>query len=244
MSWLAERGAHIYCPVGHSPNIDVVAEIDGRMIRIEVKTSTHRNVAGRWKVLIATRGGNQSWNGLTKYFDPARCDYLFVHTGGGRRWLIPTAALDCRSGLTLGGSKYSEFEIEPGSPIQPRSAGSLESRSLQGEYRSGQTGGAVNAMSSTSQVRILPPPLPIAAADPVRPTNRDRRLGKQGQAIINQKRRMTIPQAAFFDAGFVNGSKVAVRCTGPGRIAVEQVSLPDWATPAPCRPEPAPEIDA
>jgi hypothetical protein len=42
---------------------------------------------------------------------------------------------------------------------------------------------------------------------------------------------MTIPQRAFFEAGFENGSKVRVRADGPGRLVVEQIELPDWAQP-------------
>ena len=42
MDWLAAQGAHLYIPVGHSPDIDLIAELDGRLIRVEVKTSTHR----------------------------------------------------------------------------------------------------------------------------------------------------------------------------------------------------------
>jgi hypothetical protein len=72
-------------------------------------------------------------------------------------------------------------------------------------------------------------PTPVASGRAVRPTNRDRKLGKQGRAIINQKRRMTIPQGPFFEAGFVNEGKVAVRADGPGRIIVEQIELPSWA---------------
>jgi len=35
---------------------------------------------------------------------------------------IPALAVESRSGLTLGGPKYSEFEVEPGRPILPRPA--------------------------------------------------------------------------------------------------------------------------
>jgi hypothetical protein len=84
-------------------------------------------------VSIATRGGNQSWNGVVKHFDAGRCDYLFVHVGDGRRWFIPTAALDGRTALNLGGEKYSEFEIEPGRPLEPpRDDRRLESPALPG----------------------------------------------------------------------------------------------------------------
>jgi hypothetical protein len=49
--------------------------------------------------------------------------------------------------------------------------------------------------------------------------------------VINQKRRITIPQRPFFEAGFENAGKVRVRAVGPGRILVEQVQLPDWSSP-------------
>ena len=76
----------------------------------------------------------------------------------------------------------------------------------------------------------------IASESPIRPTKYERKLGQAGQAIINQKRRMTIPQRAFFEAGLENGSKVRVRADGPGRLIVEQVQLPDWAQPSPVTP--------
>jgi hypothetical protein len=50
--------------------------------------------------------------------------------------------------------------------------------------------------------------------------------------VINQKRRLTVPQKPFFEAGFVNGARVRVRSDGPGRIVVEQIELPEWARPA------------
>src|SRR5436190_23210763 len=117
MEWLVSKGAKIFIPIVHSPDIDLIAELAGRLHRIEVKTCTHKR-GDRWGVVISTRGGNRSWNGVVKYFDQKRCDFLFVHVGDGRRWFIPTTALDCRSGLTLGGPKYSRYEIDPGRPLE------------------------------------------------------------------------------------------------------------------------------
>jgi hypothetical protein len=198
-----------------------------------VKTSNSRR-DGRWCVSIATRGGNQSWNGVVKHFDAGRCDYLFVHVGDGRRWFIPTAALDGRTALNLGGEKYSEFEIEPGRPLEPpRDDRRLESPALPGGVpkrsngmRCKRIGSAFVGSNPASPIR------PVAARDSVAPTANERRLGRSGQAMINQKRRVTLPQSAFFGAGFVNGSRVAVRADGPGRIVIEQLELPAWARPA------------
>ena len=225
MEWLAGRGAHIYVPVGHSPDVDLVAEIDRVLIRVEVKTATHQIPSGGWSVQIATRGGNQSWNGVAKYFDRNRCVYLFVHVGDGRRWFIPSGGIDSRTGLTLGGPKYSEFEVEIGRPLQPLTSG-LQLNSIQpGECPSGQRERTVNAPAQPTEVRILPPPL--ASSDRIMPTNYERKPGQRGEAVINQKRR--IPQRAFFDAGFENGGRVRLRAVGPGRILIEQIELPHWS---------------
>ena len=209
----------------------MIALVDGRPLRVEVKTSTCRN-GTNWAVSINTHGGNQSWNGVVKYFERDRCEYLFVHVGDGRRWFIPSAALDCKTSLSLGGSKYAEFEIESGSPLQVGSSKAvLQSGRPPGEYRSGQTGCAVNAVALSFGGSN--PPSPISTPTPIKPTNYERTPGRRGEAVINQKRRITIPQRPFYEAGFANGGRVRVRSDGPGRIIVEQIELPEWAkTPA------------
>jgi hypothetical protein len=116
MYWLASRGASVALPVGSSPHWDLIAELDDRILRIQVKTSTCRQ-KGRWDITLCTRGGNQSWNGLVKRLDHARFDYLFVLVGDGRRWFIPADRVGGGCGLRLGGPKYDEFEVEHGDPI-------------------------------------------------------------------------------------------------------------------------------
>ena len=119
MCWLASQGASIAIPVGHSPDYDLIADFGEALVRVQVKTSSCWT-GRRWTVTLATRGGNRSWNGLVKRLDPTRCDSLFVHVGDGRRWYIPATALDCAAGLTLGGPKYAEFEVESGDPLPLR----------------------------------------------------------------------------------------------------------------------------
>jgi hypothetical protein len=72
---------------------------------------------GRWLVAICTRGGNQSWSGMTKRFEPGRCDFVFALAGDGRQWFIPTSAIEGTTAICLGGPKYEGFEIEPGPRI-------------------------------------------------------------------------------------------------------------------------------
>src|SRR5215213_4115736 len=116
MEWFASKGAGVYFPLGHSPHSDFLAEFSDRLVRVQVKTSTCW-IKNRWSVTLCTRGGNRSWNGLVKQLDPSRCEYLFVVVADGRRWCIPSKALRAGSHSSLGGPKYSEFEVERGRPL-------------------------------------------------------------------------------------------------------------------------------
>ena len=75
---------------------------------------------GNYVVAVCTRGGNQSWNKIAKRFDRNRCDHVFVHVADGRRWFIPSARIEGETSIVVGGRKYAEFEVEPGSPLPPR----------------------------------------------------------------------------------------------------------------------------
>jgi hypothetical protein len=49
-----------------------------------------------------------------KRFDSGQCDYLFAVVADGRRWCIPSGALDGGTSVALGGPKYAEYEVERG----------------------------------------------------------------------------------------------------------------------------------
>lgn len=233
VEWLTSVGATIFVPFGHSPDIDLVACAHGRLLRIQVKTSTQRvitpNGHERSAVSIVTRGGNRSWNGAVKSVDPALVDYLFAHIGSGRRWFIPSTVLEARTSITLGGPKYSQFEIESGRPIDQLVYG--EDRSIEspppGEYPSGQRMAPVKRPAQPSQVRILPPP--FRPRPGFQRSRYERSRGQAGQCLINQKRRVTLPQQACIDAGLQNEDRLLVRSDGDGRVVLERIDPPPGA---------------
>jgi hypothetical protein len=113
VEWLTALGAAVSVPLFSSSDYDLIADLDSRLIRVQVKTSGSW-VRDRWSVSICTRGGNQSWNKIVKRMSSDRCDALYVHVGDGRRWFIPSSAVEAETAIQLGGPKYSEFEIESG----------------------------------------------------------------------------------------------------------------------------------
>src|SRR3954468_24354038 len=73
MEWLASKNAAVWVPFTHSPHVDLMAEWDEGLVRVQEKTSTYRGSKprhDRWHISIATNGGNRSWSGVTKQFDP------------------------------------------------------------------------------------------------------------------------------------------------------------------------------
>lgn len=110
VSWLVQAGYGVWVPFGHSPDCDLVAERDRTLFRVQVKTGTMFR-KGRWEVAICTRGGNQSWNGIVKKFEPNRFDYLFVVVGDWRCWFIPSDEVGGQTCLLLGDPKYARFEV-------------------------------------------------------------------------------------------------------------------------------------
>jgi Holliday junction resolvase-like predicted endonuclease len=117
LQWLLCQEAHVFVSFGHSPNCDLVAELDGCLLRIQVKTSCCRSGSG-YAVSLATRGGNRSWSGVAKLFDTSRFDYVFVLVADGRRWLIPACEIMAKHSIVVGGRSWARFEVEPGLPIR------------------------------------------------------------------------------------------------------------------------------
>jgi hypothetical protein len=213
IEWLTSKGALVWLPIGHSPDVDLLAEVDQKPVSVQVKTSAFRTQTPeggqRWAVAIATAGGNRSWSGTAKKFDPSKVDYLFALVGDGRRWFIPAWAVEASRAITLGGVKYSEFEVESGTPFEalvyPGESDNRMVPQTQGECLSGQKDATVNRTAMPTQVRILPPPS----------TSR--------QVLLRPKRQVTIPKLPCEGAGLVAGDRMRVRADGPGRVVFERI---------------------
>jgi hypothetical protein len=215
MEWLGAKGATVWAPFNHSPHVDLMAEWDDALIKVQVKTSTFQASLSsgdeRWKVAIATNGGNRSWTGLTKKFDPTRVDYLFVLVGNGRRWFIPALYVEAAREVSLGGRKYSEFEIDPGTPFESLIYSNDEPNRIfgptAGECQSGQMDVTVNHTAMPTQVRILPPPSTPAGR----------------QILLRPKRQATFPKAPCEEAGISPGDQLRAHADGPGRLVFEKI---------------------
>jgi hypothetical protein len=242
IDWLTSAGATVFIPLGPSPVCDLAALVGRDLLRIQVKTTTRRDTTlkgeERWDLQLATNGGNQSWNGVTKKLDPTAIDFVFALVGDGRRWFIPGGAVQGERGLHLGCPKYSQFEIEPGTPLDRAVYGTAQEASkidgpVRGSAGAGEPGQTVNLvpqlLSGFDSHLPHSPPVPPEVRPRFRPSKYERKLGKGGRAVINQTRRVTLPQSALLASGLRDGDHVCVRADGSGRVVLEKAGLPVWA---------------
>jgi PD-(D/E)XK endonuclease len=207
-------------PFGHSPDFDLIAQVGDRLLRVQVKTSTQEirtpNGHLRFPVSLVTCGGNQSWTGVAKLFDPDKVDYLFALTSSGRRWFIPAPDLDGKRAVQLGGDKYAEYEIENTRPIRELvyDEGPALDLPQPGEYPRGQRTAAVNRQALPSQVRLLPPPSHSdASPDPT----------AIGRTRMSANHQVTVPLAVAGAASLSPGDRFRVESDGTGRFVMTRI---------------------
>jgi hypothetical protein len=219
IEWLTSVGAAVSFPLFHSPDYDLIADFGGRLCRTQVKTSTYAQEAnGRFRARLATSGGNQSWTGVIKCFSSARCDFVFVLVGDGRRWFIPSNEIEGRHEVTLGGPKYSEFEVTPGLPLDLRQSVDFDRSKIGDSWGSadvGESGETVNLVPRAEWVRIPPPPCFSSVGDEG-VTDRP----AVGRTRISANHQLTIPVAPFEGAELEVGDLFRVEATGPGRLTL------------------------
>ena len=218
---LTRLGGEVCAPLFSAPDYDLVVDFGDGLQRVQVKTCARHNELGRFPVQLATLGDNQSWSGLVKYFDRGRCDLLYVVIADGRRWLIPSTAVDARTAITVGGPKYSEYQIDPGGDrplaLQPRP---LICPAPRGSAGVGEPGQTVNLVATPERVRIPPPPSSDALASLVSVGVKSSAIGR---TRISSGHQMTIPIGPFRAAGLAVGDRLEVLAQAPGTVLLQRV---------------------
>ena len=99
----------IAIPMNDTQKYDLIADFDGKLQRISVKTSRQLTENGTYNVNLRNTGGS-SGNFKTRPFDKNTCDYIFILTGADKIYLIPTNIIEATNSITVG-KKYNEYEV-------------------------------------------------------------------------------------------------------------------------------------
>lgn len=107
----SRKGFVVLTPLSDSSKYDLVVDIEGTLLKVQVKTSRLISKSSGYVVNLKTSGGNTSKNTIRKRED-SDYDLLFVLTENGKCWSIPSKELgEARTAIVVGSSskKYDEF---------------------------------------------------------------------------------------------------------------------------------------
>ena len=114
IGWCVSMGWTVSVPLTDSQEYDLVAEINGILQKIQVKTTRYKTKYGFYNINISVKGGNRTSIGTIKHFDNSKVDFLFVIVGDGRMYFIPSKEVLATGCLTIG-RKYDKCEVKFGS---------------------------------------------------------------------------------------------------------------------------------
>lgn len=111
IGFFGRREMVVSVPLADNQSYDLIVEWQRRLLKVQVKTTTRRSPRGRFEVMLATAGGNQSFH-TVKFFEPSVIDLVYVLTDAGDRYVIPAEAIEARRGISLG-AKWESFRVDP-----------------------------------------------------------------------------------------------------------------------------------
>ena len=101
----------ISLPLNDTQPYDLIADFNGSLQRIQVKTTRYTETQGKsYAVQLRNCGGNRTGKARAVPFDNTSCDYLFVYTAANKMYLIPSKNIDATNSITVG-IKYTEYEV-------------------------------------------------------------------------------------------------------------------------------------
>ncbi len=100
IAYFTMKGYTVAIPLTDSQQYDLIVDIDGKLSRVQVKTTRFKG-RGSYEISLSIKGGNRSSTGKLHRFDRSQVDHLFVLTEDGGSYFIPTSAIENTCALRL-----------------------------------------------------------------------------------------------------------------------------------------------
>lgn len=106
-----KMGYTVLAPLSDSDKYDLVIDVDGNLLKVQVKTSRCKTPQGGYTINLKTSGGNTKVNTIRRR-EATDYDVLFAVTEVGDSWSIPVEALgDAGSSIVVTAQKYDQYKL-------------------------------------------------------------------------------------------------------------------------------------
>lgn len=126
IDYFTSHQIHIALPMNDTQKYDLVADFNGNLQRVSVKTSRQLTENNTYSVNLRNTGGS-SGNFKTRPFDNFSCDYIFILTAADKMYLIPSNIITATNSIVVG-KKYTEYEVF----VKPLSEYAKEIKEMEG----------------------------------------------------------------------------------------------------------------
>lgn len=109
--------AVVSVPTTEHSKYDLVVDYDGKMQRVQVKTSTARPTNDKYEVQLRTNGANYTTKSNVTKISSELVDLVFILTGDGHAYVIPAEMLDGRTTVRMSGMWHTNYHVGQYLPI-------------------------------------------------------------------------------------------------------------------------------
>ena len=110
IEYFTSHSIPIAIPLNDTQKYDLIADFNGKLQRISVKTSRATENGKSFSVQLRNTGGS-SGNNKIRPFDNESCDYLFIYTINEEYYLIPSKEVTAINSINVG-PKYYDYLVE------------------------------------------------------------------------------------------------------------------------------------
>lgn len=110
IEYFTSHGIPIALPLNDTQKYDLIADFNGQLQRVSVKTSRHSNTQGKSYDVALKNCGGSSGKGTIRRFDNTSCDYLFIYTADENLYLISAKDISASNAIVVG-LKYTEYKV-------------------------------------------------------------------------------------------------------------------------------------
>lgn len=100
IAYFSKMGYTVNIPITDSQDYDLIIDREGKLLRVQVKTTKFKIRDGVYQVSLKTYGGNRSGQTI-KNFNENGSDLLFVLTDEGTTYLIPKEDIHSNTCINL-----------------------------------------------------------------------------------------------------------------------------------------------
>lgn len=110
INYFTSKNITVSIPLNDTQKYDLVADFNGKLQKISVKTSRQTRNQKSYAVQLRNTGGGRANEVRQVNFDNKSCDYLFIYLADERMFLIPSKMITATNSIVVG-VKYSKYEV-------------------------------------------------------------------------------------------------------------------------------------